>query len=516
MMGVLVLGLAGAARAQEAGQDAAPNELPTSLVKILRTTNKAQTNRYVPRVYTISNVNPYDLFRWVRRTAQIEEGAFYFFGKPNGEGRVDAGKIVLTVPEYMAPGIDEMMALIDREGLTSSSGETFYYFRPRHRHVFDTGFTDVLEALVGTSGDTATDDEVNKYVVYAAPSKVADVARWLPSLDVPPPQVMIEVTVYETRVDNEADLGLDYVAWKNGPGRNAFAFGAFAERSRVHSLHNATTLLDDGVSGGTFGLPGHQFENHGSNGAYFLDVPSAFFDYLVVKGKARIMTSAKVNARNLVEAQIAAEDTILYYTARTGPAANAGIRPQGLPLDPTGSSSLYPDNRTVVGAQEERLPLSSVLAGETAGLKLTITPVIAEREISLDIETFLVSHVGFDSAGAPLVNDRSFNTRVQCVDGQEVVLGGFTRETVQARSDKIPFLGSLPLLGYLFGGEGNRTERRHVTVVLTPHVVKDFSGMRIEGTKIDAALIKSKAMREQAAEVPHTDVGFDQWLLDAE
>lgn len=50
----------------------APTELPTNLVKILRTSNKAQTNRYVPKVYEFKNVNPYAVIRFVRRTIEIE------------------------------------------------------------------------------------------------------------------------------------------------------------------------------------------------------------------------------------------------------------------------------------------------------------------------------------------------------------------------------------------------------------------------------------------------------------
>ena len=74
----LMVGMVTLAQAQEAApatatvaatvtaSDRAPDELPTHLIKVLRTSNKAQTNRYIPKVYTINNVNPYDVFRWIR------------------------------------------------------------------------------------------------------------------------------------------------------------------------------------------------------------------------------------------------------------------------------------------------------------------------------------------------------------------------------------------------------------------------------------------------------------------
>ncbi|MFH0945646.1 MAG: hypothetical protein V2A76_10650, partial [Planctomycetota bacterium] len=57
------LAFSGVAAAQPASDNAnlnlSPDEIRTNLVKILRTSNKAQTNRYVPKVYNFQNVNPY-------------------------------------------------------------------------------------------------------------------------------------------------------------------------------------------------------------------------------------------------------------------------------------------------------------------------------------------------------------------------------------------------------------------------------------------------------------------------
>jgi type II secretory pathway component GspD/PulD (secretin) len=496
---------------------AEPAEPPEHVIKVLRTTNKAHLHRYVPKVYDIRNNNPYALLRWVRRTAQIEEGGFYFFGKPDADGSVNSGKILVILPEHMLDGVDQLMQAIDRAGLTSTSGESFFYYLPKYRHVKDAGFTKLIQAIRGTSGDFETDDEANRFLVYAAPSKLADVQNWLKYIDAPPPQVMVEATVYEVQVDNESKIGLDYVAWKNGPGRNAVAVGAFYESEKWNELDNANALLNSGA-GNVYGLPGHKWRARGHNVAWFLDVPSAFFDFLVVKGKARVMTSAKVAARNLIPARLFAGDTILYYETCNGPAPRAGVRPQNLPLDPLdvpedddgNKTNIYPDNRTVVGTKTTRMT-----AGQS-GVELKVTPVIAQNEIQLEIETTVVSHTGFDSNGAPVLAARESESQVRVRDGEEIVLGGYSREVFVQRADKIPVLGSLPLLGYLFGGDANTTERRHVVIVLTPHVIRDFSAMEQDPSKINALLVKHKALGKAELEVPDTEVGFDQWLLDEE
>jgi len=65
--------------------DAAPDEVPTHVVKVLRTTNKAQTNRYVIRVYDLKNVNPAAVHRFWRRVAEIEESGHHTFLVCNSE-----------------------------------------------------------------------------------------------------------------------------------------------------------------------------------------------------------------------------------------------------------------------------------------------------------------------------------------------------------------------------------------------------------------------------------------------
>ena len=502
---VLMAGLAAQSHAQQAPEE--------HLIKVLRTTNVAQTNRYIPKVYTVENVNPFSLWRWVNRTARLHEGTFHMFGKPDVEGdfdSVNSGKIVLVVPDNKQEGIDEMMKLIDRPGLTSSGGVTFFYFRPQHRSVKDAGFIGIIDELsldstsAGVGKTKHPDVEANMFMLYDAASGVENVQRLLPLFDVAPPQVSIEATVYEINVDSESRVGLDYVAWKNGPGRHLFAFGAFGERTG---------------GSGVFGLPGSALQGEGANYALYLDVPSAFFDFLVVKGKARVMTAAKISARNLIPASLTSGDTILYYHTRVGPAANAGIRPESLPLDPDdipednngNKTNIYPDNRTVVGTQVIR-----ELTGSKSGVELHITPLIADNEINLKIDTSVVSHTGFDDKGAPILAERTAKSEIRVRDGQETILGGYSREVFVQRADKVPVLGSLPVIGYLFGGEANTTERRRVVIVVTPHVIKDFSAMTYEGTKINAALIRSKALRKKATEVPKTEVGFDQWILDTE
>jgi type II secretory pathway component GspD/PulD (secretin) len=493
--GLVVGGYVGAEEPPKGGEFAAPEAVPQRLIKVLRTTNKAETNRYVPKVYEFKNVNPFAVLRFFRRVMQIEEGGWFVFGKPehpDDPDSVKSGKVVVVAPIYQLPYIDRLMAVIDTPGLTSSSGDVMLYYRPKHRDVADASFVADANAALSpnrTTTDQVPDTEVNGFLFYESPGGIANLQSWLPALDQPPPQVMVEATLYEVNVENDDALGLDFVSWKNGPGRDLFQAGAFFERERIPTLKGAPPLLDTGVPGGTFALPHHGWRSYGAYYSYFLDVPSEFFDFLVTKQKARVLTSAKVLTRNGRAAQLTAADVIFYW--RRNEDAD--------------------DVRIVVGDQRER-----VLGASSAGVILKVTPLIGSDGINMDILVDVVGNTGFDSLGTPQLVRRKYDTKLRVQDGQEIVLGGYTREMMVQQSNKVPFLGSLPIVGYLFGGEQNLVKQRRVVVVLSANVVEDFSAMTGTGTQIDAALIQARATQQLPVKNLGTEAGFDQWLLDPE
>jgi type II secretory pathway component GspD/PulD (secretin) len=483
----------------------APDEVETHLIRVLRTTSKAQTNRYVPKVYDLENVNPYDVIRFIRRSMEIEEGAWFLFGKPEDaeapHTSVRSGKAVVVAPQYQLPYIDDLMEVIDAPGLTSSSGDEMLYYRPKHRSVSDPDFVDLLEAVLTpnhSGGDQVPDTTVNAFLFYDSPSGIEDVERWLPVLDMPPAQVIIETKLYEINVENDSALGLDFQAWKNGPGRNLFKVGCFYEKSHVSDI--------DGPGIPFAPLYANDFKATGHYYSYFVNMSSAFFDFLVTKNKARVLSASKVLARHGTTAEFESSDLIFYWRE------SECIDPDtGFPLE-EGETVVDADwSRLLVGDQRARR-----LGAESTGVFMEVEPTVGLNGITLDIDLDIVGHTGFDGKGVPQLVRRNYDTSLRVEDGQEIVLGGYDREMLVQETTKVPFFGSLPIAGWLFGGEQNLVKKRRVVVVLTANIVRDFTTMTGAGSEIDAALIRAKASGEWPVEVPKTEVGFDQWLLDPE
>src|SRR5262249_39899272 len=90
---------------------------------------------------------------------------------------------------------------------------------------------------------------------------------------------------------------------------------------------------------------------------------------------------------------------------------------------------------------------------EEVGVKLAITPIInSDGYITTVIQPEVSAVVGFKGIAddLPIVSTRQANTTVRLGDGSSVIIGGLLQEQKSTTISKVPILGSIPLLGYLF------------------------------------------------------------------
>ena len=71
----------------------------------------------------------------------------------------------------------------------------------------------------------------------------------------------------------------------------------------------------------------------------------------------------------------------------------------------------------------------------------------------------------------PIFSTREVQTDVTVFDGATVVIGGLTREEVKTVEDKVPFLGSMPLIGAAFRSTGKSVSKRSLMVFVTANLV---------------------------------------------
>jgi Flp pilus assembly secretin CpaC len=244
-----------------------------------------------------------------------------------------------------------------------------------------------------------------------------------------------------------------------------------------------------------------------------MDYPSAYFDFLVERGKAKVLTATKVAANTNKTAQFSTGETILFYRVSqnnvldrkiTGATQPRSVGEHVLPLA-QGAIPAIADTLGVSAAAPPQLAIDPV----RTGVSLEVTPIISKELVDLDILAKVVTLVGYDDTGQPVLASRQFSNRAQVPSGQELVIGGLTRDRKVKTTRKIPILGSIPVLGWVFGGEIIGAEKTMVVAVIKPTVEKFDSPVR----PADAATM-AKAKGDTPIPMPPTPFAFDQWGFD--
>ena len=142
---------------------------------------------------------------------------------------------------------------------------------------------------------------------------------------------------------------------------------------------------------------------------------------------------------------------------------------------------------------------------QNIGISLTVKPFISTdfKEVRLTLNPEITEFVGFDDysynltlAGrgdqpprevvapvrTPIISRRILSTEVVVADGEHLILGGMITNRRQRYEGKIPILGDLPFLGYLFRNKAYRNNKRNLLIFLTAHVV-DSAGNPVNSRK---------------------------------
>ncbi|MGQ0614644.1 MAG: secretin N-terminal domain-containing protein [Planctomycetaceae bacterium] len=112
---------------------------------------------------------------------------------------------------------------------------------------------------------------------------------------------------------------------------------------------------------------------------------------------------------------------------------------------------------------------------QPAGVTLTVSPHIsADNYLRLDIELEVSSFTGDPpSAGFPSPRTRNIiNTTIALPDSHTVVMGGLISEEETVTESKVPILGDVPILGYLFKNKTRRKVKRILFIFVTPHILR--------------------------------------------
>jgi type IV pilus assembly protein PilQ len=108
-----------------------------------------------------------------------------------------------------------------------------------------------------------------------------------------------------------------------------------------------------------------------------------------------------------------------------------------------------------------------------ANLRLEVTPQITpDGNVVIDVDVNKDS-VGQETRSGFAIDTKHVKTQVMVDNGGTVVLGGIYQQTERSTTDKVPLLGDVPVLGYLFRSNSRTNDKTELLVFITPKIVAD-------------------------------------------
>jgi general secretion pathway protein D len=322
--------------------------------------------------------------------------------------------------------------------------------------------TEVFEGEILITADKAT----NSLIISSSAHDMAQLRLVIEKLDKKRRQVFIEAVIMDVGVDRSKNLDLAYHAGlPNAVGDGSLALGGFDARKTV--LPGLDSL--QGAAIGAFG-PQTQVDL-GPNVGLSIPAFGVLVSALASSGDSNVLSTPHIIALDNTEAEISIGENIPLQTNIAGGGLSnlAGLGGAAGAQNLGGLGALGGFGFGGFNAQRAEV-----------GTKVKIVPHInEENQVRLELEEE-ISNPGAPTGqlGAVPITKRTAKTTVVVDDQQTVVIGGLMRDDKQQNATKIPILGDLPVLGFLFRSSGEKLRKTNLLLILTPHVIRDQEDLR--------------------------------------
>ncbi len=304
------------------------------------------------------------------------------------------------------------------------------------------------------------DESTNALIITAPPKTMKSMMQVIDKLDIRRAQVMVEAIIVEVSSDKAAELG---VTWAVGDRdlNSVVGLTKFDSTTGVAGIGGAILGGSGGSTGGGStggagaGAVGNLISNGvtmgigrlGSSGLNFV----ALIEALESDGSSNIIGTPILVTLDNEEAQIEVGQEVPFVTGsftNTGATGGGGV---------TGSVNPF-----------------QTIQREQVGLTLKLTPQINEgNAVRLKIEQEISSILPSSQAVDLITSNRSINTSVIVEDGGTLVLGGLIQDQVTEKEQRVPILGSIPLLGALFRSNTTTKTKTNLMVFIRPTILRD-------------------------------------------
>jgi len=318
-----------------------------------------------------------------------------------------------------------------------------------------------IESIAQAEGRTTSkcnvDDTNNALIVTDTPMGLELISNLISKLDKMPKQVLIEAKLVEVSLDSELHHGIQWSISGTLHGNYIGAQDASSAIGPTDRWGNPKSITP-GYGGSYTGTPPNLSPLKGGTGVelpakvmygafrFGRITPNFMFDVMISaaaqKGKANVLSNPKIATLNNKEASINITNQIPYLTTE---------------ITNTSGGSVASTKVTYV----------------TTGIILKVLPTItSDGKIIMKINPTVSQPSQTAEFQPPSVDQRTADTTVVVSDGETIVIGGLIHDTESEYEYKVPLLGDVPLVGYLFKKKGKERNRMELLIFVTPKIVE--------------------------------------------
>ncbi|MCG7543791.1 type IV pilus secretin PilQ family protein [Pseudoalteromonas sp. MM17-2] len=302
-------------------------------------------------------------------------------------------------------------------------------------------FADLLKtevnSIISQRGSVSVDERTNTLLIKDTAKSIENVRRMIENLDVPVKQVVIESRMVTVRDNVQEDLG---IRWgfsdqqdSDGISGNLDGANAIANGQRPSIGDRLNVNLPIANPAGSIGMHVAKLAD-----GTLIDLELTALEQ---ENKGEIIASPRITTANQKKARIEQGTEIPYVQAASSGATTVTFKKAVLSLEVT--PHITPDNKVILD-----LAITQDTRGDTVD-----TP----------------------TGPATAIDTQRIETQVLVENGQTVVLGGIYQQQIINSASKVPLLGDIPYLGYLFRSTSERNEKRELLIFVTPKIMVEDS-----------------------------------------
>lgn len=289
--------------------------------------------------------------------------------------------------------------------------------------------TQIKPFLSDKRGQAFADPRTSALVVSDTAENLVRISQLIESIDVPPAQVLIEGKVVEARDGFKRSVGIN---WSASGSSSDVGSNSRGQNIRLRpSLGVSPTAADAGFLKLGFSLG--TLDTFGT-----LDAKLALSEQ---EDTAKVISSPRIVALHNEQAIINQITEIPLITTTSNP------------------TSGFTQNS---------------VSFKSTKLSLQVTPQVTNDGnvlMAVDVNRDFLGAVSDQASGARPVNTRSAKTKVLVKNGQTAVIGGIYQTDSSETDFKVPGLGDIPIIGFLFKGKESTREKNELLIFLTPRIL---------------------------------------------